>query len=132
MKKFILLFATAVIFASCGGAGGVTKETKADFQSESKDFKGLSDAGKETERAKYEGKVIEMKGFVKGARASKSSSNPNKFFFYLVSNMADEDYTGTIVHTDVDATALEGKAVTVKGTFEYAGSVALKNSAVYE
>lgn len=127
-----MLFVAALVLASCGGSGGsLNKDSKADFQLGNSDFKGLGDADKDADRAKYVGKVIEMKGYVKGARASKVSSNPNKFFFYLVSNMADEDYTGTIIHTDVDATALEGKEVTVKGTFEYAGAISLKNSAVY-
>jgi uncharacterized membrane protein YcgQ (UPF0703/DUF1980 family) len=131
MKRLILVFVTSLSLVSCGGSGGVTKDTKADFQLDIKDLTGLGATEKETERAKYVGKVIELKGFVKGARASKSSANPNKYFFYLVGNMQDDDFTGTIIHTDTDATALEGQAVTVKGALEYAGAISLKNSAVY-
>lgn len=131
MRKCFSIVCAAVILVSCGGKkGSISKDSKADYQFNQAALDSLGGLEiPDAERSKYEGKVIEIKGFVKGAKKSVSNVSPNKYSFYLCVTPTDE--IGAVVYTDEDPTALEGKAVTVKGKFDYAGVVTLDDSVVY-
>ena len=132
MMKYFSIVCAAIILVSCGGGkkGNLSKDSKVDFQFNQAALDSLGgDSVADAERTKYEGKIVEIKGFVKGAKVSPSSASPNKYSFYLCTNPTDE--TGAIIYTDEDPTALEGKSVTVKGKFDYAGVVTLDDSVVY-
>jgi hypothetical protein len=131
MMKYFSIVCAAIILVSCGGGkkGGLSKDTKADFQFNQAQLDSLGGTEiPEADRAKYEGKVVEIKGIVKTVK-KEGPPSPNKYSFYLVVNATDE--SGAIIYTDEDPTAMEGKAVTVKGKFDYAGVVTLDDSAVY-
>lgn len=130
MKYFSIVIAAAMLTA-CGGGkkGGLTKDTKTDYHFNQAALDSLAGVDfPEADRAKYEGKIIEIKGIVKGVKSAQAPS-PNKFSFYLLANPGDE--VGAVIYTDEDPTSWEGKTVTVKGKFDYAGVVTLDDSVVF-
>lgn len=135
MRKIFVTLCAAVVLMSCGGknggSNGISKDAKADFQLA--DEKALQEIGNKDEatRNTYEGKIVEMKGFIKGAKESKSAASPNKYSFYLCATADAEAASGTICYSDTDQKANEGKPVTVKGHFDYAGVVTLDDCVAY-
>src|SRR5882757_4593646 len=129
--KLLMIAFTALILVSCGGKGGMNKDTKADFQLDQKKLDELGKSEDDATRKPYLDKVIEMKGVIKSGKASVSSASPNKYSFYLCNAATDEDSNCAICYTDEDPSANVGKTVTVKGKFDYAGVVTLDNCVVY-
>lgn len=135
LKKVLVTVCAAIMLMSCGGKSGsskeVSKEAKADFQVASDSALDAMGEKDEATRNTYEGKIVEMKGFVKNAKESVSAASPNKYSFYLCASADAEATSGTICYTDTDPKGNEGKAVTVKGRFDYAGVVTLDDCVVY-
>lgn len=136
MKQVLVTVCAAIMLVSCGSKSGgnskqVSKDAKADFQVASDSALRVMGDKDEATRNTYEGKIVEMKGYIKGAKESKSSVSPNKYSFYLCATPDAEATSGTIVYTDTDPKGNEGKLVTVKGLFDYAGVVTLDDSVVY-
>lgn len=136
MKKQLFSFVAIACFGicllSCGGSGkGVSKDTKADFQLDDKALQAINDKADSGGTKEYMDKIIETKGFVKSCSKNQLSSEPNKYSFYLCSDPAQDDYLCTICYSEEDQTKNIGKQVTVKGKFDYAGTVSLVNCTAY-
>jgi len=129
--KLLMIAFTALVLASCGGKGGLNKDTKADFQLDQKKLDELGKSEDDATRKPYEGKVIEIKGVIKSGHKSVSSASPNKYSFYLCNAATDEDSDCAICYTDTDPASMIGKSVTVKGKFDYAGVVTLDDCVAY-
>jgi tRNA_anti-like len=131
MKKIALILGTAFIITSCGGGGGLNKDSKADHQMEVTAIDALDDSNDQAAIGKYDDKIIEVKGVIKSSKEAKHASSPNKYSFFLCTTTADEDTNCIICYTDEDLSASTGKTVTVKGKFSYAGVITLIDCAVY-
>lgn len=135
MQKVFVTLCAAIMLVSCGGkksddpSSGITKETKADLQIS--DEKALQELGNDSTRKKYENKVVEMKGYIKSFKKNVTTAEPNKYSFFLCSDINQEDTYCTICYIENEPSAFAGKAVTVKGYFDYAGMVSLADCVVY-
>ncbi|MBL7748318.1 MAG: hypothetical protein JNM19_12855 [Chitinophagaceae bacterium] len=131
MKKITIIIGAAFIITSCGGGGGLNKDSKADHQMELTALDALDASNDQAAIGKYDDKVIEVKGVIKSSKEAKHASRPNNYSFYLCTTAADEDTNCLICYTDKDPSASIGKPVTVKGKFSYAGVITLVDCAVY-
>lgn len=134
MRKVFATVCAVVLLVACGSKKSdssytITKETKTDLQIG--DEKALQELGNDSTRIKYRQKVIEMKGYIKSFKKNVTTAEPNTYIFFLCSDPAQEDTFCTICYTDKAPEAFVGKAVTVKGIFDYAGMVSLTDCVVY-
>ena len=128
-----LIFSIVIGLSSCGGgesdeAKGLSKDSKVDFTMSVEELKAPEtyDAGD-----KYDGKIVETKGYVREAKETKAAAAPSPYYFYLAASDA-EGAKDMICYTPESADKWVGKTVNVKGEIEMPGSVGLKKCVIYE
>lgn len=132
MKKLLMIVSVAFVLASCGGGGkSVSKDAKVDFQLDFAKMKQLDTSMDDAVRKPYEGKMVEMKGYITKSQKSVDAASPNKYSLHLSPTATEEGTDYVICYTDDDPSGSIGKQVTVKGTFEYPGAAGLKNAIFY-